>query len=53
MIKVVAANAWETVETAEQALETAETMERNGWGVAHFEMQDDDGNWVQVDADDI
>lgn len=53
MIKVIAQNAFETVETKEAAIETAKTFEENGYGVAKFEMLDDDGVWVEVAENDL
>jgi len=56
-IKVVSANAWEVVRGKEAAIEAAKEMEKNGWGVAHFEAEeiDDDGAayWVEVPAEDL
>lgn len=53
MIKVIAQNAFETVETKDEALETAKKLEQNGYGVAKFEMIDDDGVWVEVSENDL
>lgn len=53
MIKVIAQNAFETVETKEAAIETANIFEENGYGVAKFEMLDDDGVWVEVAENDL
>ena len=53
MIKVIAQNAFETVETKEAAIETAKTFEENGYGVSKFEMLDDDGVWVEVSENDL
>ena len=53
MIKVIAQNAFETVETKEAAFETAKTFEENGYGVAKFVMLDDDGVWVEVSENDL
>ena len=56
-IKVVAAHAWEIVGNREAAIEAAKIMEQNGWGTAHFEVQeiDDDGGayWVEIPAEDL
>lgn len=53
MIKVIAQNAFETVETKEAAIETAKTFDENGYGVAKFKMLDDDGVWVEVAENDL
>jgi len=53
MIKVIAQNAFETVETRDEAMETAKIFEQNGYGVAKFEILDDDGVWVEVAENDL
>lgn len=52
-IKVIASSAFETAETKEEALDMAKTLEENGYGAAKFEMQDDDGIWVEVSEDQL
>lgn len=56
-VKVVAAHAWEVVSNKEAAIEAAGTMERNGWGTAHFEVEqmDEDGvtYWVEIPAEEL
>lgn len=53
MIKVISQNAFQTVDTKDEAIKTAKTFEQNGYGVAKFEIIDDDGVWVEVSANDL